>query len=203
MAFGQRITGMTERSRQLLVLDLDETLIYAAEEPLERACDFKVGPYFVYKRPFVEDFLSQCAQWFDLAVWTTSSEDYAASIVRHIFPGDTELSFVWARERCTTSFNSETAEQFWIKDLKKLKKQGYLLSKIIVVDDSPEKLKRQYANLVRVEPFLGDPNDRELNLLKPFLAHLTTVDDVRKVEKRNWKQYVQAHCRVTFLGPSD
>ena len=183
---------MTGRSRQLLILDLDETLIYAAAEPLGRACDFQTGPYSVYKRPFLEEFLSQCAQWFDLAVWTTSLEDYAASIVQHIFPGDKELSFVWARERCTRSFNSETAEQFWIKDLKKLKKQGYLLARIIVVDDSPEKLERQYANLVRVNPFLGDPCDRELNLLKSFLEHLATVDDVRKAEKRNWKHHIQA-----------
>lgn len=95
----------------------------------------------------LDELLSLCAQWFDLAVRTTSSEDYAASVVRHTFPAGIELSFVLARECCTGSFNSETAEPFWIKDLKKLKKQEYLLVRILVVYGSPEKLKRQYANL--------------------------------------------------------
>lgn len=33
---------------KLLVLDLDETLIFGTERELERPCDFSVGPYFVY-----------------------------------------------------------------------------------------------------------------------------------------------------------
>jgi RNA polymerase II subunit A small phosphatase-like protein len=40
--------------RRLLVLDLDETLIYANECPLDRPADFEVAPYFVYLRPGVK-----------------------------------------------------------------------------------------------------------------------------------------------------
>ena len=37
--------------QKLLILDLDETLIYAQAEALTgRSHDLKVGPYFVYKR---------------------------------------------------------------------------------------------------------------------------------------------------------
>ena len=35
---------------RLLILDLDETLGFATEEKLARGEDFRLGPYFVYKR---------------------------------------------------------------------------------------------------------------------------------------------------------
>ncbi len=57
-------------ARSLLILDLDETLIWATEEALDQAPDFEVGPYSVYKRPGVAEFLATAMQWFELAVWT-------------------------------------------------------------------------------------------------------------------------------------
>ncbi|MDQ4120460.1 MAG: hypothetical protein M3209_03335 [Acidobacteriota bacterium] len=44
---------MQNAGKKLLVLDLDETLIYATEEELERKADFRAGQYLVYKRPFL------------------------------------------------------------------------------------------------------------------------------------------------------
>jgi len=65
----------------LLILDIDETLIYAAEGPLERAEDFRVGPYFVYLRPFLGEFLRFAAEHFEVATWTSSTEGYATSVL--------------------------------------------------------------------------------------------------------------------------
>lgn len=45
---------------KLLILDLDGTLIFATERPLTREADFRVGPYPVYGRPGLPDFLDQC-----------------------------------------------------------------------------------------------------------------------------------------------
>jgi NLI interacting factor-like phosphatase len=45
----------------LLILDLDETLIYATEEPLQRVPDFIIGPYAVYRRPYLTEFLTSCS----------------------------------------------------------------------------------------------------------------------------------------------
>lgn len=58
---------------KLLILDLDETLIHGTEHPLERSPDFVVGPYAVYKRPGLSDFLCRMSESFDLAVWTSST----------------------------------------------------------------------------------------------------------------------------------
>lgn len=44
----------------LLILDLDETLIHATEQP-EREADFQIFHYHVYKRPYLEEFFLRSA----------------------------------------------------------------------------------------------------------------------------------------------
>ena len=56
----------------LLILDLDETLIYAEERPATHPSDFRVGPYSVTRRPGLRQFLDFCHTHFQLAVWTTA-----------------------------------------------------------------------------------------------------------------------------------
>lgn len=175
--------------KKLLVLDLDETLIHATEKS-NYVHHFIVGPYIVFKRPNLEKFLNFCNENFEIGIWTSSTEDYANEIVKEIIPKHIDIKFLWSRDRCIREMNYETAEIDWIKDLKKLKKKGYSLNNIVVVDDSPEKLKRQYGNLVKVEPFFGNNDDSELEKLEVFLKTLVNVENVRTVEKRNWKHHV-------------
>ena len=69
----------------LLILDLDETLIYATEEPLQRDSDFLIGPYAVYQRPYLSEFLTSCSACFRLAVWSTATDDYVRPVVEQIY----------------------------------------------------------------------------------------------------------------------
>ena len=55
--------------RTLLILDIDETLIHASERPLDREPDFGVGPFSVYRRPGLAEFLEFCQSKFQVAVW--------------------------------------------------------------------------------------------------------------------------------------
>lgn len=179
-------------TQKLLILDIDETLIYATEEPLSRTPDFLVGnKYYVYKRPFVEQFLAWSFQNFDVAVWTSATDDYAAEIVANIFPqSQNNLSFLWSRERCTPSLDFESRETFWEKKLTKLRRRGYNLENVIVVDDTPLMWRNSYGNLVRVKPYSGELEDDELEKLIRYLDILKNVENVRKVEKRNWRNRV-------------
>ena len=172
---------------KLLVLDLDETLIHATDGHLEREPDFEVGQYAVYKRPGLDSFLSTVEAKFDLAVWTSSTRVYAALVVSSIFPPNVELNFVWSRERCTMRFDPELLDYEWTKNLGKLRRRGYQLEQVLVVDDTPEKLAKHYGNLVRVKPFFGNPEDRELLQLGQYLLTLAEVPNVRKIEKRFWR----------------
>lgn len=179
---------MTDATRKLLILDLDETLIFATETPLKRDADFRVGHYHVYRRPFLSDFLTESMERFTVAVWTSSSPDYAAAVVATIFPDPTRLAFAWAADRCSTRYCPEDGSYYTRKPLIKVcRRLGYARERIIVVDDTPRKWEQSYGNLVSVLPFEGDPSDAELPQLSAYLNHLRNISNVRTIEKRRWR----------------
>src|SRR5262245_23311310 len=170
----------------LLILDLDETLIYATEEPLQRSPDFVIGPYAVYQRPYLSEFLTSCSACFHLAVWSTASDDYVRPVVERIMPLGIEPAFVWGRSRCVRRYDPEQFEEYPLKDLKKVKRLGYRLERVLIADDTPRKVHRHYGNAVYVPPFFGDPEDETLPRLARFLISLRDVANVRTLEKRGW-----------------
>ena len=173
-----------ERGCPLLVLDLDETLIHAVETPLPTPPDFRVGPYYVYKRPGLAQFLDHVSQRYELAVWSSAGEDYVEAIAKQIWTAG--FSFVWSRGRCIRQFDPETFEPIYLKDLKKVKRLGYDLNRILIVDDSPEKLTKNYGNAVYAKPFEGDQSDNHLAALSAYLESIADSDDFRAIEKRGW-----------------
>ncbi len=184
---------------KLLILDIDETLLYSSRTTLPRTEDFKVGDYFVYTRPGLREFVKFVQDSFEIAVWTASTAAYAKSVLAKVFPDPGILRFAWSRERCTVRYNAELRQSYWVKDLKKVKKLGYSLDSVLVVDDSPEKLERSYGNHVPVQPFLGDPRDDELYFLQRYLIRLKDVASVRSIEKRGWRTSVSQEEPPTGL----
>ena len=178
---------MQNSEKKLLILDLDETLIYATEERLEREADFCACQYFVYKRPFLEAFLEFCFENFGVAIWTTATKSYAEEILETILKDNQKLQFLWTRERCTLAYEEEERENYFVKRMYKIRRRGYKLESVIVVDDSPNVWKCSYGNLVRVGQFEGDESDEELKILLTYLEKLKVVENIRAIEKRNWR----------------
>jgi RNA polymerase II subunit A small phosphatase-like protein len=175
---------------KLLVLDLDETLIYSTEHNLARAADLRVGAYYVYRRPHLADFIGVCFEHFDVAVWTSSSELYARQIVSGIFPAPGALKFVWSVNRCTPRYDAQAWSYHWVKRLGKVKRHGYRLEEVVVVDDTPQKHIHNYGNLVTVKEYRGDLRDSELRLLARYLVRLAEAPNIRAIEKRYWRSEV-------------
>lgn len=180
----------TSEDRILLILDLDETLIFAAEKPLEREPDFRVGSYYVYRRPHLDEFLKSCNQDFQIAVWSSSGANYLAAVVEAICPAEISPAFVWGRERCVQRYDPEFLETYFAKDLKKVKRLGFSLDRVLIVEDTPQKVERNYGNAIYVCPFYGDPSDSELPKLSRYLRSMATVPNVRCIEKRGWRNQV-------------
>lgn len=107
-------------------------------------------------------------------------------IVARSFPKELSLRFTWGRTRCTRQYDAEHHNEYWVKDLKKLRRLGFSLERILIVDDSPEKVERNYGNHVPIEPFYGDLNDHVLNSLGSYLEGFADFPNVRAVEKRAW-----------------
>ena len=172
----------------MLILDLDETLVFGTEHPLPNLRpDHQIGPFNIYRRPHLDPFLQTTARTYDLAVWSSASADYVRGVVAALFPDASRLAFAWASDRCTPRYDAERQERFWLKNLKKVRRLGYPLERVLMVDDSPEKLSQHYGNHIRVHPFTGDPADDELLRLMPFLERLATAENVRVIEKRYWR----------------
>ncbi len=186
--------GAPVHARKLLVLDLDETLIHASEEPLHRPADFSFRDYHVYKRPHLDDFLDWAFAHFDVGIWTSSGIRYAHEVSARIVDVD-RLRFLWASPRCTVRRCHLTGQVHPLKRLAKLKRLGYTLQQMIAVDDSPEKHGDNYGNLVRVSDYRGDDADRELPMLASYLRALSHEPDIRGIEKRNWRERLIAQAQ--------
>lgn len=171
----------------MLVLDIDETLIYSTLEKLDREPDFVLGPYFVYKRPGVDKFLETCLDWFEVGIWSSATADYAEEIIENLAADSSRVSFLWSRGRCTPGFDYEALGQYYLKDIKKLKNKGYKVEKIIVIEDSWKAVERNYSNAIIVREYRGQANDDELLKLLSYLEKLGKAENVRTIEKRNWR----------------
>ena len=184
--------------KMLVVLDLDETLIHATENELDQKADFQFFDYHIYKRPYLNEFLTEINEDFLLAVWSSASDDYVEEIVNQIFQKKIKLEFVWGRSRCTYRRNLQIDEYgyyddnqrnhyHYIKPLKKVKKYGYDLGKILIVDDSPHKCQDNFGNAIYPKEFKGETQDDELKLLSQYLKTFIGKKTVRRFEKRNWR----------------
>jgi RNA polymerase II subunit A small phosphatase-like protein len=145
----------------LLIFDLDETLVHATTEQLGRTADFEYAPYFVYKRPFVFELLNAAKPLYDFAVWSSSSREYVDAVVAEIFAGF-DVKFSWAVERCIQRADAQSNGYVYIKDLRRVQSHGYPVERITILDDSPEKVARQPRNHLGVKPYLGLEGDQEL-----------------------------------------
>jgi RNA polymerase II subunit A small phosphatase-like protein len=179
---------MVEKSNKLLILDLDETLIHATETKLEIVEDFRYEQYYVYKRPNLNKFLEDVSKHFTVGIWSSADDDYVKEIVQRIIPETMDLKVVWGRSRCSVKRDYDYDQYNFEKRLDKLKKQGFRLEQIILVDDSPEKTRSNYGNAIYIKEFLGEQNDQELKFLFDYLLTLKEVENIRTMEKRGWRK---------------
>lgn len=186
-----------QKSSILIILDIDETMVYATKEQLDIKHDFKLEEYFVYKRPFLNEFINYVSSNFDFAVWSSATDNYVSEMTKQLQIKEF-AKFCWGRSKVTYKrpetidsdgfLNVDSLDhQFFIKRLKKVKKIGFELEKILIIDDSPYKLKDNYGNAIYVTEFKGDQNDNELLELITYLETFKDCENVRNIEKRNWK----------------
>jgi carboxy-terminal domain RNA polymerase II polypeptide A small phosphatase len=160
--------------RELVIFDLDETLVHATESALSRPSDFRCAAYFVYVRPHLSEMLASVANTFDLAVWSSSSRSYVNQVVAQVIPSSLSLKFAWSIDQCVQRVDPPSGGYVYIKDLRKVQRFGYPVERITIVDDSAEKVARQPRNHLKVSPFEGDANDVELLTLATRLLNRRT-----------------------------
>ena len=193
---------MTEdKSDILVILDIDETLVYATKNQLDIEHDFQLADYFVYKRPHLDEFIDYIDRNFRLAIWSSATDNYVDEMTKKLGLTDKAI-FCWARSKATykkpSSFDSDgnlnidsIDHHFFVKRLKKVKKLGFDLERILIIDDTPHKSQENYGNAIYISEFKGDKDDNELLKMTEYLSTLKHVDNVRRIEKRNWKEKIK------------
>jgi RNA polymerase II subunit A small phosphatase-like protein len=181
--------------KPLLILDIDETLIHAESFPKEFEdkikFDFKFKEnekslYYVIKRPYLNEFLNYVFENFEVAIWTAAGYEYAEEILKGIGIDKKNLTFFYTQENCTIKLDYESSQYYGVKNLNKLKKKGYDLDKILIVDDISKTAINNYGNLIKIKQFKDDSDDIELLKLISYLEKIKNEPNYRSIEKRGW-----------------
>jgi hypothetical protein len=207
--------------KPLIILDLDETLVYTSLVKIQGMKPmlkfYHSGlKHYIYKRPYIEEFLKFCFENFDVAVWTAAEEHYARMIldeilkmfkdmnlVRNFYSSKTLQVFTFTRNRCIMTIDpfsnpkSEFCTKYVInvKDLKKVFRRNfdgkkYDKRRTLVIDDTRGSFSRNYGNGIHIKEFKGNIKDDELDKLVKYIGYLLRLDcNWRSVDKRNWVEF--------------
>lgn len=169
-----------------LVLDLDETLVHSTLDGCAEDADFSFPVEFncqeimihVKCRPGVLEFLETVSKHFEVVIFTASQQVYAEALLDIL---DRDRKFIKHRiyrDSCVY------VEGNYMKDLSVL---GRDLSKVVIVDNSPQAFGFQLANGIPIESWFDDRRDRELKELLPFLLNIVKEDDVRPLIEQRFR----------------
>ena len=139
-----------------LVLDLENTLVSST-------WDRKYG-WRHAKRPGVDKFLHDMAQYYEIVLYSPSVDGIADPVVTSL---DKDGCIMHRLYRDATYYRNGVH----VKDLSRLNRN---VKRMIVLDDDPAEVSLNPENLIRVKPYT-DPNDRTDNTLAriaPFLIEI-------------------------------
>ncbi|KAF2841038.1 NIF-domain-containing protein [Patellaria atrata CBS 101060] len=169
----------TEPTFNKLLPDMDPappyTLVMSLEDLLIHSEWTREHGWRTAKRPGMDYFVRYLSQYFELVIFTSQPMGIADPIIRKLDPFHI---IMWPLFREATRY--EKGE--YIKDLSYLNRD---LSKVILIDTKAEHAKMQPENSIILPPWKGQPGDRDLVGLIPFLEHIASmgVPDVRPVIK--------------------
>ncbi|KAJ4156344.1 mitochondrial inner membrane protein required for protein import [Fusarium falciforme] len=150
-----------------LCLSLDDLLVHS-EWTREHG-------WRIAKRPGMDYFIRYLSQYYELVLFTTVPFATGEPLLRKLDP----FRFIlWPLYREATKFEDGEV----VKDLSYLNRD---LSKVIIIDTNAKHVRNQPENAIVLKPWKGEPGDKELVGLIPFLEYIHTMQysDVRKVIK--------------------
>lgn len=122
------------QGKLVLVLDLDETLVYARSGPL-------------YARPGLDDFFLLCKEKkVEVVVWTAGLKAYAQAIVENIDKQNAVAHCIYRHNKWFTG------QPGYRKDLAAL---GRSLDHVLIIENTPDCIRGYQANGILVEDYEG------------------------------------------------
>ncbi|EDW01289.1 CTD nuclear envelope phosphatase 1 [Drosophila grimshawi] len=181
--------------RKTLVLDLDETLVHSCYFDPETnnligcnlmpetaipdyvinipiVADIQPIEFQIFKRPYVDEFLSFVGRWYEVVIFTASMEAYASIVVDKLDDGRGIFQRRFYRQHCVSTSSFVSKNLFGVnKDL----------ASVFIIDNSPSAYRDFPENAIPIKSYIYDLNDQELLNLLPFLDALRFTKDVRSI----------------------
>lgn len=165
-----------DKNKITVVLDLDETLIYAREGPL-------------YARPGIDAFFEFLARTCEVVVWTAGVRAYAQAVIRNIDPKGIISHCIYRHERW---FSGQPG---YSKDLSLV---GRNLDEIVIIENTPDCVRGYEENGILVADYEG--GEEEDNTL---FAIQQVLDEVAKSGRKVPEGLRQCKLLVRQYVPTD
>jgi Dullard-like phosphatase family protein len=165
----------------VLVLGLDETIIYSSTDPAHSHSDFHLSDndsselIHVFQRPFLKDFLQMMSAFYQIAIFTKGYSCYADPIIDHI-----DKHNIIYKRLCNTSL---VKTEYGYEKRLHVVAADKTPKKIVLVDNSPTSCISDHDNLFLIKAFC--PNkvaiDKELLNLGIFFVLSHNISDFRTI----------------------
>jgi len=144
--------------RYTLILDLEETLLNF------RLKSENKGEGILKLRPGLYEFLDAVQIFYEIILFTASSQDYAENLIDNIEEKKKYFDYKFYRQ------HNIIIENDFVKDLSRI---GRDLDKMIIVDNMPQNYRLHKKNGINIKGFWGEElNDRILLNLKDILIRI-------------------------------
>lgn len=175
--------------KKTMVLDMDETLITSViqkrnGQPIklpDTPYDYKFlmpafdSMVYIYKRPHVDYFLDCVSKWYDLVIYTASTDDYADPILDFLDRGKGILKKRMFRKDCIDFLGMRA------KDVSLASPD---LANVFLLDNSNVECSFNLGNAIHISSYEIGKRDQALINILPFLDSLRFTRDVRSVLRR-------------------
>ena len=178
------------KSKKILLLDLDETLIHAdfakeyendTKNPYDTIISFEseneINNVGIFLRPGVKLFLENLSKFFEIGIFTASVSEYADEVIKFLDPENNFIKFKLYRKNCIN-----VNDILKVKDLRILK--NFDLKNVVLVDNNMYSFAAQLSNGILINSFYFNKNDNELyNVYGYLMNYIYQAEDVRKVNE--------------------
>ena len=137
------------RNKYTIVLDLDETLIYARDGPL-------------FARPHLDLLFALLKEHCETVVWTAGVKAYAQTIIRNIDPSNTIEHCIYRHKKW---FSGKAGYQ---KDLTLL---GRNMDHVLIIENTPDCVRGNPSNGVLVADYVCSGDGSQVDPTIPTLTH--------------------------------
>ena len=159
--------------KKILVLDLDNTLIYSYLGKTRNTENIRNVVY----RPFLIYFLKKMEKYFTLVLFSAASKAHTENICKFIEEDGIHFKRIY--------------DKSFLRKVKKVKKKDLRiivkdLSKILMIDDKKKFfLKNQNLNVIIIKEFRGNLKDRVFIDIIKIMKNIAKYKDVREGIKKN------------------